>query len=123
VTWNVPRIVNKHTGVEMAQPLIITDDHDVRVPLKWSDDVGVIGHPPLTGTVVTSDNPAVISGGDVAADGMSVVLRTVDDGTCNVTVTNGSLSDTIPVTVAAPTPTSLVADSADAVPVAKGTPA
>jgi hypothetical protein len=103
--------------------LTVTDDHDVRVPLLWSDDVGPIAHPPTSGTTVTSDNAAVISGGDVAADGTSVVLRTAGDGTANVTVTNGALSSVLEVTVGAPVPTALVADAADAKPVPKGTPA
>jgi len=118
----LPQWINKRTNA-MTSTLSITDDHDVRVPLKWSDDVGPIAHPPLTGTVVSSDTPAVISGGDVAADAMSVVLRTVGDGTANVTISNGALSTIIAVTVGAPVPSSLEADTVDAVPVPKGTPA
>lgn len=107
----------------MPGTITVSDDHDVRVSLKWSDDVGVIGHPPTTGTTVTSDNAAVVSGGDVAADDMSVVLRTAGDGTCNVTVSNGTLKDTIQVIVSEATPTSLQVDPSSATPVAKGTAA
>lgn len=106
----------------MSGSVSFTNDHDLRVPLKWSDDAGAV-HPLLTGTTVASDNPAVVSGGDVAADGTSVVLRSAGDGTCNITITNGALSDTIAVTVGDPVPSNLVADAADAAPVTKGTAA
>lgn len=106
----------------MAGSVSFTDDHDLRVPLKWADDVGAV-HPILTGTTVASDNVAVVASGDVAADGTSVVLRSAGDGTCNVTVTNGHLTDTIAVTVGVPVATSLDVDAADATPVAKGTAA
>jgi hypothetical protein len=118
--WDVPLRLDKLTGAKMASPLSVNDDMDVRVPLKWADAAGAIGHPPTTGISVTSDNVAVISKGDVSADGLSVVLRTAGDGSCNVAIAWGTLSDSIPVTVAVPVPTSLAADVADAVPVTKG---
>lgn len=123
LAWEVPLPINKLTGATMPGTVTITDDHDVRIGLKWSDDVGPIGHPPTTGTTVTSDNTAVISGGEASADDTSVVLHTAGDGTCNVTVSNGSLKDTIQVVVSAATPTELQVDPTTATPVAKGTTA
>jgi len=118
----VPQYVNKATGeASMSGSITVTDDHDLKVPLQWSDDVGPV-HPDTTGTTVTSDNTAVISSGDVASDGSYVILRTAGDGTATVTVANGTLSDTLAVTVGAPVATSLAIDAADATPVAKGTP-
>jgi hypothetical protein len=121
--FSVPVQISKHGGKAMPGSVSVTNDHDVRVPLKWNDDVGPIAHPPTSGTTVASDNPAVIARGDVAPDGMSVVLRTAGDGTCNVTVKNGALSDTISVTVGEPVPSALAADPAGAVSVPKGTAA
>jgi len=116
--FDIPIKLSKQ-GVAMAGSVSFTDDHDLRIPLKWADDVGAV-HPLLTGTVITSSDPAVISGGDVSADGTSIVLRSAGDGTCDVTVSNGALHDTITVTVGAPVASSLVVDAADATPVARG---
>ncbi len=84
-------------------------------------------HPDTAGTTVTSDNVAVISGGDVAADGTHVVLRTAGDGTCNVTASNTTagvtISDTISVTVGVPVPTEVAMDVDHAASVPKGTAA
>jgi hypothetical protein len=121
--FGVPHWVSKVGGVvTMAGSTTVTDDHDLEVPLIWSDDVGPV-HPDTTGTTVTSDNTAVISAGDVSADGSHVILRTAGDGVANVTVTNGTLTDTIAVTVGTPVPNKVALDVAHAVPVAKGTAA
>lgn len=120
--FDVPILLSKRGIQTMSGTVTFTDDHDLRVPLKWADDIGAV-HPFLTGTVVTSDNVAVVSGGDVSADGTSVVLRSVGDGTANVTITNGDMHDTIVVTIGVPVALSLTADAADATPVPKGTAA
>lgn len=115
-------LLDKQGRVIMSGTVNITTDHDARVPLQWKDDVGTVSAPDAANTVATSDNTAVATV-DVAADDASVVVRSVADGTCNVTVTNGSLTDTIVVNVTDPSATSLNVDAADAVLVAKGTPA
>ncbi len=123
LTFAVPLMVSKQTGeVIMPGSITVTDDHDEKVPLLWTDDAGTV-HPDTSGTTVTSDNAAVISGGDVASDGTYVLLRTAGDGTCNVTVTNGALTDTISVTVGAPVATAVALNAANATQVPKGTPA
>jgi hypothetical protein len=119
--FSIPLQVNKATGATMPGAVTFTDDHDEKIPLLWTDDAGTV-HPDTTGTVVTSDNVAVISKGDVASDGTYVILRSAGDGTCNITITNGALTDTIAVTVGVPTPTTLAIDAAHATQVPKGTP-
>ncbi len=99
-----------------------TRDHDMRIPLKWEDDAGIVAAP-TSGTAAQSDNPDVISQVDVAADDMSIVLRTNGDGMCRVTVTNGSMQDTIDVTVSEPTASIVEIDASSATQVAKGTAA
>ena len=97
----------------MPGSITLPDDQEVTVPLKFADAIGAV-HAPATGGTASSDNTAVATV-TVAADDQSVLIVSVADGTCNVTYTNGSLSDTLAVTVAAPTPTSVALDVADAV--------
>jgi hypothetical protein len=92
----------------MSSPLTLPDDQKANVPLIFKDAIGVVHAPPSGGSVV-SDNEAVATA-SVAADDASVDIVSVADGTCNVTYTNGSVSDTIAVTVATPTPTSVALD-------------
>ena len=102
-----------------------TEDHDLRVFFSWSDDVGAV-LPRPSGTVGTSDNTAVISGVDVAADDASAVLRVAGQGTANITFDNAGppdLHDMITVTIGPAVPSLLAIDPATAVQVPKGTPA
>jgi hypothetical protein len=121
----IPRLISK-AGVEvMPGSISVTSDHDARVSFIWADDVGPVVPLP-GGTVISSDNTAVISGGDVAANDASCVLRTAGNGTCNVSVDNPGppvLHDTMSVTVGAPVPTALTFDPTSATAVPKGTPA
>ena len=122
LAFDIPMLIRKKGKHVMPGSVTVTNDFDLRIPLKRTDAAGPV-HPDTSGTMASSDNVAVISSVDVAADGTSVVLRTAGDGTCNITVSNGALTDTIAVTVSDPAPTSVAIDAADAVPVAKGTAA
>jgi hypothetical protein len=116
------QLLNKKGVLIMSGTINCTDDHDLRVPLVWKDDAGKVAAP-TSGTVASTDNATVVSAVDVAADDMSVVLRTAGDGMCNITVANGPMTDTIQVVVGPPTATILEVDAVDAVQVVKGTPA
>lgn len=119
---DAPRLITKGGAEAMSGSVNCTKDHDLRVPLKWSDDAGVVSGP-TSGTTGTSSDPTVISSVDVAADDQSIVLRTAGDGTCTVTVKNGTLTDSITVTVTDPVATQLDVDASTATQVAKGAPA
>lgn len=118
LTIDVPRLIQKG-GKVMPGSVNCTRDHDMRIPLKWSDDVGVVAAP-ATGTTAVASDTTVITAIDVAADDGSIVLRTGADGTCTVTVTNGTMTDSITVTVSEPVASVLNVDAADATQVAKG---
>lgn len=115
-------ILTKQGELIMSGSVNVTTDHDERVPLVWKDDVGVVSAP-TTGTTAASSDPSIVASVDVAADDQSIVLRTAGAGQCTVTVTNGSMTDTITVNVAAPQASSLSIDATDATMVAKGTAA
>lgn len=119
VTIDVPRLITKEGRITMSGAVSCTKDHDLRVPLKWSDDAGTVAAP-TTGTTAESSDTNVISSVDVAEDDGSIVLRTANDGTATVTVKNGSMSDTISVTVSEPTASAVQADASSATQVAKG---
>lgn len=95
-------------------------DHDCRVPLVWQGGAGLIGVPPAAATTATSDNIAVATVA-VAANNESIVVASVAVGSCHVTATNGSLSDSIEVNVTASAITGLVISANNAELVAKGT--
>jgi hypothetical protein len=115
------QLLNKKGSLKMSGSANVTTDHDLRVPLVWKDDVGSVSAP-TSGTSATSDNAAVATV-DVAADDLSVVVRSVAIGTCNISVTNGPMNDTIVVNVTDPAATILDVDATDAVLITKGAPA
>lgn len=125
-----PRLVNHRTGeVLMPGPYAATSDHDLELDLVWADDLGLVAPLP-GGTTVTSDTPALITGGDVSANDAKVILRIVPgaNGSANITIANPgagggapALSTTFLVNVGVPVPTSL--DTANPVAVPPGTPA
>ena len=97
----------------MPGSITLPDDQEVVLPLIFKDAIGAV-HAPASGGSVSSDNTAVATV-TLAADDQSITVVSVADGTCNVTYTNGSLSDTLAVTVAAPTPTSVSIDTSNPV--------
>ena len=115
------KLLDKKGHLIMSGAITLTTDHDERVPLKWADDVGAVSAP-TSGTTATSDNPAIATV-DVAADDLSIVVRSVAVGSCNVAVANGPMSDSIVVNVTAPAATVLDVDATDAVLIPKGTAA
>ncbi len=121
IDYGRSQLLDKKGKLIMSGSVTVTTDHDARVPLVWKDEVGAVSAP-TSGTTATSDNPAVATV-DVAADDLSIVVRSVADGTCNVAVANGTLSDTIVIIVTDPAATILDVDATDAVLIAKGTPA
>ena len=123
MNWPGAQIVDRNTGrVLMSGTVNCTSDHDVKIPLVWKDDMGVVSAP-TAGTTATSDTAAVISTVDVAADDMSITCRVAGAGTATVTVTNGTMSDTVSVVVSNPQATDLTIDSTDATMVPHGAPA
>lgn len=117
------QLLNKQGVLLMSGSVTVTTDHDERIPLIWTDETGVVSAPAAAGTTATSDDAAVISSVDVAGDDMSIVCRTAGVGTCNVTVTNGPMKDTVQVVVVEPTATTVSIDATDATMVPKGTAA
>lgn len=122
IAFEQTQLLNKQGVLVMSGSISCTDDHDMRVPLVWTDDVGKVAAPAAAGTTAVSDTPATCTV-DVAPDDASIVVRTVADGTASITVTNGTLTDTITVTVGPPTASALAVDAADAVQIVKGTAA
>lgn len=104
VRFSLPQFTDKE-GNPMPASITLPDDQNVNVPLMFRDAVGVVHAPPTGGSVV-SDNPAVATA-SVAADDGSVDVQSVSDGSATITYTNGAVSDTLAVTVATPTPTSV----------------
>lgn len=97
----------------MPSNLTLPDDQIANVPLKFRDAVGEV-HAPPSGGSVSVDNEAVATA-VLADDDASVTITPVADGTAVVTYTNtDGVSDTLTVTVAEPTPTSVEFDPADA---------
>jgi hypothetical protein len=121
IAFEQTQYLNKQGVLTMSGNANVTTDHDLRVPLMWEDDAGVVSAP-TSGTTAVSDTPAVCTV-DVAADDMSIVVRSVAAGSANVTVSNGTMTDTIAVTVAAPSASVLDIDAADATMIPKGTAA
>jgi hypothetical protein len=116
------QFLNKKGRLIMSGSANVSTDHDLRVPLKWTDDVGAVSAPAAAGTTATSDNPAVATV-EVAPDDLSIVVRSVADGSCNVTVTNGAMTDSIAINVVDPQASVLDVDATDAVMIPKGTAA
>jgi hypothetical protein len=114
------QLLDKKGHLLMSGTATLTTDHDLKVPLIWKDDVGSVSAPAAAGTTAVSDTPAVATA-DVGSDDLEIFIRSVAVGTCNVTVTNGALTDTIAVVVTEPQATSLDVDATDAVLVPKGT--
>lgn len=104
VRFSLPQFSDKE-GNPMPSSITLPDDQSVNVPLVFRDAVGVI-HAPPDGGSVSSDNPAVATA-TVAADDGSIDVLSVADGVATITYTNGAVSDTLTVTVAQPTPTSV----------------
>ncbi|HVH77171.1 MAG TPA: hypothetical protein VM755_19825 [Stellaceae bacterium] len=111
VRFGIARFTTKG-GQSVSGSLNFADDDVATVPLVFKDQNGVV-HAPPTGGTAASDNSAVATAA-LSADGGSVVITPVADGSCNVSYSNGALSDSISVTVSPPAPTSVALDAADA---------
>lgn len=116
VKFSIP-IYSAKGGIEMPGSLTLPDDMEVTVPLIFRDAVGVVHAPPGGGSVAVDDTNVCTA--SVSDDDTSVVIVSVADGTATVTYTNDNagnpVSDTVTVTVAMPTPTSVDFDEASAV--------
>lgn len=116
----------------MAGTVTVPQNQDLRVFLKWANPDGPVFPSPGKTTCASSD-AAVCSGADVAADDTSIVIRTVAEGMCTITVDSSRppsmsgftvvLQDFITVIVTEPTPTHLIIDPESAMLVTKGEPA
>jgi hypothetical protein len=113
------QLLDKKGKLLMSGTATVSTDHDLKVPLKWTDDVGGVSAPAASGTTATSDTPTVATA-DVGSDDLEIFVRSLAVGTAIITVTNGSLTDTISVVVTEPQATALDVDATDAVLVAKG---
>ena len=71
---------------------------DVEIPLVWKANGSRI-QGPVNGTLISSTDTSVVSGGTVNADSSKVVLHTVGEGIAAVTVVNGMAEDTIDIVV------------------------
>lgn len=96
----------------MGAPLSLPDDQVATVPLLFKTASGHV-HPPVGGGTANSSDEAVATAA-LGADGGSVIVTAVADGSCTVTYSNGSLVDTLPVTVAPPAAASVELDAGDA---------
>jgi hypothetical protein len=71
---------------------------DVEIPLVWKVSGNRI-QGPENGTLISSTDTTVVSGGTVNADNSAVVLHTVGDGIAAVTIVSGMAEDTVDIVV------------------------
>lgn len=111
VRFAVPRFTNKE-GKSMGTPLSLPDDSIATIPLLFKTRSGHV-HAPVAGGAANSSDTSVATAA-LSDDGGSVVITAIADGQCTVSYSNGSLSDTLAVQVAAPAAYSVELDAEDA---------
>ena len=93
--------------------ITFSDDAVAHVPLKWADSIGSV--PPPADASVVSSNTAVCT---VALEnsGAGLAITPVSDGGATVSISGnaGAATDSVTVTITAPSATSVSADTAHA---------
>ncbi len=113
VQFCIPTLSPISGGPAMAGTVTFTDDHIAHVPVKWSDDVGLV-HAPSDAAVTVAD-PSIATAA-FNTDMTDVDITPVSDGSTDVTVSSASLglTDTMTAVVGAPSASSVELDAADA---------